>query len=321
MPILSRFTPCGFLTLSSDPSHGEQIYDAMIRSQGGAYTGETAGRQEAKIYAQAMGIAEGLYALEHAGLQQFARTADELFAVLEEEHGLTPNARDTEAERMGALAARMKLPSGASQTNISNALKDLLGSDFVSYRPTPISEMIAYPTSINDQPMNLQLPTVVRKRLKLLTAITIGLGAPQQVQYTETLKNGTDTSLLAAVGDVIVVEAAGATEERVTVSAISTVLGNHYLTATFNQPHAANAIAVTQPYPMWSSTKRYSLVVLTAAAAADAEKREKVHDLMGRIARGVSTWAIAGASSSTTTGPFTVGGGMLGITTIGTVTL
>jgi len=72
-------------------------------------------------------------------------------------------------------------------------------------------------------------------------------------------------------------------------------------------------------YPYWTSSKRHSLVVLTASAAADPEKRRKVHELMGRLARGVSTWDIAAESAPGFAGPFRVGEGRLGMTPIGTV--
>jgi hypothetical protein len=319
MPLLSRFTPCGFLALSSRPSHAETIFRAMVRSQGDAYA--SGGPHEAKIYAQAMGLARVQYALERAGNQQFAERATDFFDILEAEHGLVPRVDDTMAERTAELSARMLLPGGAAQSNVERALTELLGDDFVAYRPTTTDEMVLYPEDIGDSPMNLQAPNVVRKRLVITDAISTGLGAPQQVAYEETKTEAEDTALLAAEGDVLVVGPGTATEERVTVTAISTVGDDHLLTATFEQPHPPDTLAITAPYPMWTSTKRHSLIVLTADAAADAETRRKVHDLMRRIARGVSTWEIAAESGPGETGPFKVGEGLLGITTIGTITL
>ncbi len=319
MPLLSRFTPCGMLAMSSRPSHAETIFKALVRSQGDAYA--AGGPHEAKLYAQAMGLARVQYALERAGNQQFAKRATDFFDILEHEHGLVPRPDATDAERTAELAARMLLPGGASQANVERALSELLGDDFVAYRPTPVDEMVLYPAAIGDSPMNLVAPEVVRKRLVITGAISTGLGAPQQVRYLETRTEADDTALLAAEGDVLVVGPGTATEERVTVTAISTVGDEHFLTAAFDQPHPANTLATTAPYPMWTSTKRHSLIVLTAAAAADAEKRRKVHDLMRRVARGVSTWEIAAESEPGETGPFKVGEGLLGITTIGTITL
>ncbi|MGK3986908.1 hypothetical protein WME99_27920 [Sorangium sp. So ce136] len=79
MPKPSRSTPCGMLALSSQPSHAEQIYKALVASQGGAYR-DAAGRlnpqQEARLYyAQAVALARARYALIAAGDQQFAKHA------------------------------------------------------------------------------------------------------------------------------------------------------------------------------------------------------------------------------------------------------
>jgi hypothetical protein len=319
MPLLSRFTPLGMLSLSSAPSHAETIFDALVRSQGDAYA--AGGPHEAKLYAQAMGLARGQYALERAGNQQFPKRATDLFDILEREHGLVPRADDSTAERTAELSARMLLPGGAAQSNVERTLSELLGEDFVAYRPTPTDEMVLYPDNIGDSPMNLQAPEVVRKRLVITDAISTGLGAPQQVQYLETRTEAEDTALLAAEGDVLVVGPGTATEERVTVTAIATVDGDHFLAATFEQPHPPETLAITAPYPMWMSTKRHSLIVLTAAAASDAEKRRKVHDLMRRIARGVSTWDIAGESDPGETGPFILDESLMDQTPFEAITL
>jgi hypothetical protein len=106
-------------------------------------------------------------------------------------------------------------------------------------------------------------------------------------------------------------------EERVTILAVDTTAKTVAINATI--PHGFDVVGFTHPYPAWRSTKRHSLVVLSVSAAADPEKRRKVNELMQRMARTVSTWDICAGSGSSTTGPFTVGGGLLGITTIGAV--
>jgi hypothetical protein len=64
------------------------------------------------------------------------------------------------------------------------------------------------------------------------------------------------------------------------------------LEATFNNPHSAGALASNMAYPYWLSTKRFNLVVLEATAAADPETRRKINELLDRMVRAVSTWAI-----------------------------
>lgn len=335
MPILSAFTPCGMLTMSSLPSHAETIHGALVKSQGEAYrvNGELNVRQDAKLYAQAMGLARAQYALQGAGNQQFAAKAWDLFPVLEAEHGLVPRPSDTLAERRGALAARMLLPGGASQVNVQNALTALLGDDFIAYIPTAVGDEVLYPTAIGDQPMNLQLPSVLRKLVQIEPAVTTGLGFPQSVVYQDLLADPAPDTISAVpillVGDHVVVgpDDNGNTETvEVEASSVFVIDELNYelrFTATFNKPHPAATLCSTMPYPFWASTKRHSLVVLSATAAADAEARRKTNDLMQRIARGVSTWDVAGETSpgSGVAGPFTVGGGLLGITPIGAVTL
>jgi hypothetical protein len=319
MPLLSRFTPMGMLSLSSRPSHAETIFRALKRSQGDAYA--SGGPHEAKLYAQAMGLARGQYALERAGNQQFPESATDFFEILEREHGITPRAEDTMAERTAELKARQLLPGGASQTNVENALAELLGEDFVAYRPTTTTEMVLYPANLGDSPMNLAPPEVVRKRLVITPAISTGLGAPQQVEYIETKTEAEDAQLLAHVGDVLVVGPGTSTEERVTVTAVTSAVDAEYLTATFTKPHPPETLAITAPYPMWMSTKRHSLVVLTAVAAADPEKRRRVHDLMRRIARAVSTWDIVAESEPGQAGPFLLDESPMDVTPFEAVTL
>jgi len=333
MPKLSRFSPCGMLTLSSQPSHAEQIYKALVASQGDAYRdgkGQLNPRQEARLYAQAMGLARARYALLAAGNQQFARHAWDLLPVQEREHGLIPRPGETLGERRGALAARMLLPAGASQTNVENALRELLGDDFVAYRPTPASEAALYPANLGDQPMLLQPPEVARKLCRLEQVIATGLGAPQEVAYSDVLdpKPTATGAEVLAVGDRVLVEPENdALAEVVTVEAARVVIFSEIddyqirFTATFTKPHQAGAVLTTAPYPYWTSTKRHSLVVLTASAAADPETRRKVNELMSRLARGVSTWDIAAESAPGVAGPFRVGEGRLGITPMGTVAI
>jgi hypothetical protein len=100
---------------------------------------------------------------------------------------------------------------------------------------------------------------------------------------------------------------------------VSTWPGNA-LVATFANAHGVGCIGTTMPYPYWSSTKRHSLIVLTAAAAASLDVRRKVHALMKRIAREVSTWEIVVESTPGHTGAFIIGTSTLGGHTLGDIT-
>ena len=94
----------------------------------------------------------------------------------------------------------------------------------------------------------------------------------------------------------------------------------YFLQFTPTKPHAAGVSILRAPFPFWAGTKRHSLVILSAEGAEDAESRRLAQWLMERYARATSTWDIAGANDDgVSAGPFTVGGGKLGVTPIGYV--
>jgi hypothetical protein len=183
--------------------------------------------------------------------------------------------------------------------------------------------------------MNLQRADIPNVLLRTVDSVSGGVPGSLTIRYdaldpaTSTVVEdaSTVTSLRATVGDDIVVDAGNPDlAEVVTVTATSIVAGSpayRALTAVFTKPHAAGAVCVIGDWPYWHSTKRTSLVILAEAAAEDQETRRKVNDLMGRMAREVSRWAIAGGSGSYgvggSAGPFKIGVGKIGVTPLGTV--
>lgn len=303
MPLLSVFTPLGFLELSSDPSYGEQIYDAMIASLGGNFSVEEGTHVEATIYARAMALGELRYLLEHAGGQIDPWQLDECLSEREREYGIVPTPGESLEARRGAVAARMLLPLGARRSAMEEALGALLGDAFIGLRTTRVGEIVNVPAALGDQPMNLQLPTVPRKLVRLTAGVSTGLGAPKAVAYTAVQPVG--VALL--IGDMVVVEPEidGQTE---TVRVVA--VGSGTFTATFNHGHEPGCLGTTMPFPAWSGTQRASLVFVEDGAAIDPVVRARVHDLMGRIARAVSTWGIVQGTGGTA-GPFTLDSSLL----------
>lgn len=313
MPLLSAFTPCGFLTLSSQPSHAETIYSALANNLGGNYNLAEGERMEAFCYATAMLFARVRYTLEHAGAQANPYYVTEMLADREREYGVVPGYNDNLETRRRNVAARRMIPRGARREAVVDALTTLLGDNFIYYRTTKPAELVNWPTSLGDQPMNLQVPTVPRKVIRLSTAISVGLGAPQTVGYSVFWPSGIEIQ----PGDVLTVEPEiVARAEMITVTSAT----SNTITATFNNAHEPNAFATTQPFPMWAGTQRANLIIVDSASAIDAETRRKVSELLQRILRAPSTWAIVEATSSTTTGPFTLNVSPLSATTFGTVT-
>lgn len=298
----SAFSYFGAFAFSGKPPKGQAIFEAMRNSLGGNYSEENDGHQTARLYAQARMLANALYTLERAKNNANPRKARELLGELEIEWGLFPAADSTVAERCAALAARMLLPRGARRENVEDALSTLLGSDFVEYHEQPASPATGGGSGVGNFPN----PGTPAKRIRILTGISTGLGAPKTVTFSA-LDGGDNPKLV--VGEKLVVDPGGLIE-LVTVTAATAST----FAATFNKPHDPSVVATGGYFPYWTSTQRRNLIELSSEAAADPEIRRQVSDILRRVLRGVSTWDIADNS-----GPFKVGVGKIGITTIGAI--
>lgn len=322
MPLLSCFTATGgLLAMSSKPSLAEQIYDSLANQyRDSGISIEPGSRTDCTMFAQAMGMARAQLAQEKGWNQILPTRVSDLLDQREAEYGLVPGPQDTTDQRRAALAARKLLPGGASRNNVENALRALLGADFIAYRPTKHSEALLTPPSSAGQPINFQLASTPAKLVTIGRDISLIGGGPQAVPYSKVeipVHPGLSPAAhYIAAGDKLVVDPGlPASEEVVIVTASAT----NSFTAMFNKPHQSGALCTTQPWPHWSSTQRNSLIVVSAAAAVDPTKRKAVNDLMGRIARSVSTWAIVATTGAGTAGPFVIGSSPLGATPLGTV--
>lgn len=321
MARFSRFAPLGLMRFDRRKPDAAAIYDAIKASWGDQVSFEDGSYQDGTASAQALGMARVRRRLRAAAEQRLPSRVSCLLPVRERELGIIPGYQDTVAQRRAVLATRYQIAMGGTELRIEDALRTVLGDDFIAYRPTPLAEAVNYPASINGDVMNLAAPTVPRKVLRLLDTIT-AYGA-QQVEYelVATPSDATDATTAGPVaGEKLVIDA-GATgvQETVTISAVLTNPDRVELDC--NRGHNPGVLAFTHPYPSWASTKRHNLVVLTASAAADPEKRRKVHELLSRMCRASSVWNITDGVAGTTLGPFQVGVGKLGITTIGAVAL
>lgn len=328
MPKFSAFTRLGHLRLSKAPTDAEKIYRSIARSYGDQVSMDRGSRFDATAYATAMGVARARLTLKHAWKQRLAATASEHLASEEREHGIVPGRNDTLEERRAVLAARKKVPQGASRAAVEMALRELLGDDYIYYYTTKPAGLGASPANLGDQPMNLQLPSVQRKLGRLLqpiatTGVSFVVGYEVSAQAPTVTASGVAPTELA-VGDVVVVGAGrNGIEERVTVT--STFRTDETTTyprfaATFTKPHSAGEFVTTMPFPMWLSNQRHNVIVVTTAVAENLERRRTINELLRRMLRAESTWDIVDVTSATTAGPFKIGEGKLGITPLGTVT-
>lgn len=331
MPRFSAFTPFGAgFEFSGDLSHGERFYRQLLSLIGEqSYSTEEGSRMRAWAYAWAMHLARARYTLEHAGYQLDPLKIVEMLPLREDEYGLVPGPKDGIDARRAALAATLLAQKGGDFNNIKNALIALLGDAFVQYIPTAFVDAFLYPTNIGDQPMNLVQPTRQPKLLSLTSAVSIGLGAPQWVRYdvieTPGVPDADAQPKDVFVGETLTIDTGNNLHaETITVLDVRELTpGLYELNATFNHPHSAGSVFTNMPFPLWASTKRFSLVVTNAIAATDAETRRKINVLLAKMVRAVSTWNIVQEDPLAPgfTGTFTVGVGPLGYQTIGSVAI
>jgi hypothetical protein len=150
----------------------------------------------------------------------------------------------------------------------------------------------------------------------------IKTGFSQEVTYENWSRTQAEINLVR--GDVMVVDPGNwGLAEKVTVIDSSGSGPTRTLTACFDEPHSANVYATTGTMPMWTSTKRHVLIVVTAAAAISVAMRAKINALLATVMRGPTTWDIVEPTSpgADTVGPFTLGESPLGAVPIGELSI
>lgn len=282
----------------------ESIYDASVASYGGQVSTDEGSRLAAHLYAQSIEVAAARATLLAAGREVLPLGALAMLPERERELDIVPPAGDTVTERRGVVAARSRLPIEPTQANVENALRDVLAAAFTAYRQVAVTDAVAWPPDAGDRQLNLQLPTVPLKFVRVVVATMPGARTVSYQDVPLPLSPQPSAATDVLVGDVLLVEPENsARSEAVAVTAV----GAGTFTATFSYAHDAWCLATTAPFPQWHSTKRTALVVATAAAAADPETRRKVHEIMARMARAVSTWSI------TPGGPFVLDQSLLDV--------
>ena len=327
MPRFSLFTPFGHLRFSRIPAIGKRLFDLGAAALGDGRPGTYAvvrannGRTFAWLYAWSMTAGTVYLLQERAGRQWDPSRVTDLLELQEREDGSIPQAGWTVDQRQAQLVRMRRLIQDVSANGLAGALAELLGSAFLAVVPGAIADIVNWPATVGDSPMLLALPTLQR-RLATLTSSIATVGSSVIANYAER-EPGIDWRLTA--GDVVVIEPENKDRaERVTLADAFDSDGSvpYFLQFTPTKPHAAGVSILRAPFPAQTGSKRHSLVVLSEAMAEDPETRRLAQWLMERHARATSTWDLAGANAGDlTAGPFTVGGGKIGITPIGLVTL
>lgn len=337
--LFSAFAPFGQLDFSSDESEGEKVYKSMVAGFTDPRDGRTAidltadetNYQEAKIFATAMAIAAARVTLRHAHAQLRPETSFELLEAHERRYGIVPGPQDTVTRRRGLLDARQKVSRGPRRDVIDAGLRAILGANLIRYRTISASEASKWPTSPGSGPGVFARVDVVPRIVRALAPIAGVYGAhdagdPNRFQVTVPYENwlAREPDVHLQQGDVVCVGAENlGLAEKVTIDAVSGDGATRTFTARFYNPHDEGCSVTTGPMPLWTSTKRFVLIVVKAAASVDADVVRRIDDFMGTISRAVTQWAIVQPTTpgATTVGPFTLGSSPLGAVTIGTVTI
>lgn len=310
MPRFSAFQSTHF---TSEPSHQEKIYDEMVRLLGSGqnYTDDFDSLAMARIYAFAMAFGRVKYELERAGSQFSPDKALDLLPALEREYGLVPEQGATVSERRRDLAVAMRVARGARRTNVESVLAELFGSAFIKYITIPVANAVLS-TSTPAARGVYDLPGTPRTIWRLTHAISLTF-TPVAIE----LEIVAGDRVAPEPGRRVVIDSGDHGRVEAVTVATAAFVGPTLmsLTATFTKAHTAGTLLATGRHPNLASTKRRNLFLMSADAVRENKKRRKLHRNAHRLLRGVSVWAATDGS-----GPFKVGVGRLGITTIGTVT-
>lgn len=322
----SLFAPPGLREYTSRKPLAQALHETALqlfsRHSGdrGGFSTEEGSLVDLFCFSLAITLARAARTLDKADAERFAAGAYSLLATLEDEHGLRPGADDTLRIRREALADAKRAPRGNARPELEQQLRDLLGTDYVGLHVPSGAEVVIWPADLGDQPQLLADVDITRKLVRVVPAISFGLGAPQEVAYTPVDPIDADAGHTLAVGDRLVVEPELLHRaEVVTVEAISAI-GTSF-TATFNEAHEPNAWAAQMPFPAWTSSQRNVLVALTPAAAIDPETRRKADALLTKILTGVTTWSLCPSTDGATIGPWTIADPVLGVLGLNPLTL
>lgn len=323
----STFSRYGFMAFTSRKSPHELVYRSMKSALGGdtspaqTYDLTPGTYAEARVYGQAQAIARGNNDLIRAGNQSNPRKVFEMLPTVLLDFRITPPPNATIQQKRDLLTARASRDDGATQSAVENQLLALLGpSRFVAYRPLKTAESNLWPTVPGNGPGVYTRIDIAPKQFSLILGNTV-VGSPDWVSYAP-LNADVLPPPTVLVGDQLCVNAGDlANAERVTCIATRTLLGVPQFQATFTLFHGFGFVATTGPFPAQFSTKRFSFIVVDTATAVNPVLRAQIDELMGRVARDVSEWAIVSQTSPGVIGPFTIASSPLGTISFGAITI
>lgn len=309
MSEFGTFAPFGLFEFGAGPSPGEASYRSQIRSVEQAFDVSEGTHVEATIYARAMALASLKATLRHARQQRRPMRAVEMLGSLEQTFGISPVPGDSDDMRRRTLAARKRIPRGASPANIAAVLTDLLGDDFIRVITLPADAIPPLPGDVG----SWDAAEAETRMFRILSGV-LQTGVPWTFTYESLL----DDSARIAVGDVLAAQTENrSVAEAVTIAAVDNASSPPRATATFQNAHDVGASLRTHA-PFWFSEKRRLTILVKPHAADNPRTRERIDEEMRRIVRGTTEWSIARESSPGVMGPFTIGTSPIGSVPIGT---
>lgn len=314
MPAFGDLAPFGLLEFGAGETDATKVYTSLVDSVRGAFDVSTGTHVEASAYARAIAIATSRAILRHGRDQKHATRAVEMLPALERAYGLIPQAGQSDEDRRNAVAARMLLTRGNRREAIESALTSLLGANFVALRVVKPAELAVWPSSPGNYG-TFEAPSRAQKTFVLTSAIAV-TGSPVSFSYAHI---GADDGTRVLAGERYTFELENPFEsESVVISAA--VPASKTATATFVRAKD-NGASVCSYAPILTSNQRTLIVALKSSAARDPVVRRKVDDLLRRMARASTRWAIVEETTSLHAGPWVLGTSRLGVTPIGTSAL
>jgi hypothetical protein len=307
--MFSAFSAWGMLEFSSAPPRAQSIYNSIASMNGGNFDDTFSGPMCAEWYAMAMAAGAVRDTLERAENQGDPQTVHELLPVQEHMYELAPGPTDSVNTRRASLAARYLVALEPNVQNVTQALRVLLGTDFVAWVPnsTASPSPAAIPTAMCKSPY-ARIKTIV-----LRTAVS-DTSRVVSIPYLPGLGDSADLF----DGDTVVIDP-GSTSLQEVITVHGTP--NGWLNVQFANTHEAGTIGTVGAFPNWSSFKKNSLVVVKNGRASDPILRAKACDLLARMLSGTSTWDIVQENVTPgSAGPFRVEQPSIGTVPIGTKT-
>lgn len=278
---------------SGRPALGRRIYEAMRNALGPSFNQEFNGsRVQARLYAQAMGMAAALRTLERVKKNAIALSATDLLGNLEALHGLVPRPGATYRERRMQLHARMQVLRGGRFEAVQAIMRSLLGDDFEDWVYASLSSLVRFPDTAAEAKLegNYVPPGTQARVLRLLGPAFPG---PQTVAVEEITLPVDGAQQPVGMTFLASPEAPGRREAS-TIDAVDLDDDGKItsVTAVFANAHPRGALLTTQYFPTWRSNAHHHLFVLKQGKAADLTTRRSVDAELARVLKSTARWSI-----------------------------